>query len=438
MAPRRTGPVVVGCVASGVLASAVMVLAGPIAGAEEHVITGTTLLLSGGSWGLLAVVAEFQLNQPQRWAAALAGFLVCAGAALLIAAPGDRVLNALGWIWPLLFLALIARIATRVRRQLPGRSRKWIVYPMLTAYALCAVGGFAQTIGETLDQRAHAAPGERVDVGRHRLHLHCEGSGSPVVILESALGETAAYWEWVAPAVASHTTVCSYDRAGRGWSDAATIDQDGTAVATDLHTLLYRADVMGPFVLVGHSTGAQYVRIFAGRYPEEIAGMVLLDAQPAEAFEGLPGYSRFYSMLRPASAIAPSLARLGVARVLYPFFPARPSSVPDLLRAQHVSPRLYRSLRDEVAQLPTSLAEARSFQNLGDRPLVVVTATTNAMAGWLPLQDRMATLSRNSSHRLVPHAHEELVTDPAGARSSIEAIRDAVDAVRSNTPFTRQ
>src|SRR4029079_8347772 len=109
---------------------------------------------------------------------------------------------------------------------------------------------------------------------------------------------------------------CVYDRAGRGWSEAAPEAQDGVAVATDLHALLNRAGVTGPFVLVGHSSGAQYVRIFAGRYPEALAGMVLLDGQPAEAFEGLPAYPGFYNRFRRIFALLPSLARLGVARVI--------------------------------------------------------------------------------------------------------------------------
>jgi hypothetical protein len=94
---------------------------------------------------------------------------------------------------------------------------------------------------------------------------------------------------------------------------------------------------------------------------------------------------------------------------------------------------LYRSLRDEFAELPTSLAQARSFQNVGDRPLVVITAARDALAGWLPLQDSMATLSTNSSHRAVPYTHDALVTDHTAAHVSTQAIRDVVHAVRSST-----
>jgi pimeloyl-ACP methyl ester carboxylesterase len=89
------------------------------------------------------------------------------------------------------------------------------------------------------------------------------------------------------------------------------------AVATDLHILLDRGRVPGPLVLVGHSSGAEYVRIFAGRYPEQVAGMVLLDGQPADAFESLPSFPVFYGGFRRVSAPLPSLARLGVGRLLY-------------------------------------------------------------------------------------------------------------------------
>lgn len=91
-----------------------------------------------------------------------------------------------------------------------------------------------------------------------------------------------------APILLQSARVCVYDRPGRGWSDPVSIAQDGGAVAADLHTLLIRASVPGPFVLVGHSSGAQYVRIFGGRYPDQVAGMVLLNGQTADAFEGLP------------------------------------------------------------------------------------------------------------------------------------------------------
>lgn len=430
MPTSRLGRIVLGCLAGGVLLSLVLVV-GPVAGAEEHVITGTVLLTSAASWAILAALSIQWTSQPQRWAAVLAGFLALAGACLVLFAPDGSALDMLGWVWPPTMFVVVAVSAVRARGHLQSRTRRWMVYPLLGVYGLSAVGGGVQTMAEAIDRRTHTAPGQLVDVGGHRLHLLCAGAGAPTVILESGLGESAAYWGWIATAVARDTTVCTYDRAGRGWSDAAPASQDGVTVAKDLHTLLERAQVPGPFVLVGHSSGAQYVRVFAGRYPELVAGMVLLDGQPAEAFEGLPAFPAFYAVLRRVCALLPSLARLGVGRLLsHGGVDGLPPASREMQRFSDSSARGARSLRDEVIELPTALAQARTFQSLGDRPLVVVTATKDAMAGWLPLQDRMATLSTNSSHRAVPHTHDALVTDRAAAEASIQAIRDVLRAVR--------
>jgi len=435
MESRQIGRIVTACLVGGLVVALALVL-GPVAGAQEHVITGTILLTFAASWALLATLSMRWTNQPQRWALAPGIFMALAGAALLVFAPNGEIVDALGWVWPPLFLALLAGTIVRVHRDLHSHWRFWLVYPLLVVYALCALGGEYETIRESLDRRI-AAPGQLVDVGGHQLHLRCAGSGTPTVLLESGLGETGGYWGWISPAVAGDTRVCVYDRAGRGWSDPVSAPQDSVAVATDLHMLLDRAQVPGPFVLVGHSSGAQYVRIFAGRYPEQVAGMVLLDGQPAEAFDGLPSYRMFYSAFHRIYAVLPTLARVGVGRVVVQSDPALPADARDMHRDHHQSARLYRSVRDEFEELPTALAQARSFQSLGDRPLVVVTAGQDSQAGWLPLQQRMTALSTNSSHRVVPYTHDALVTDQTAAQTSIHAIRDVVHAVRFNIPLDK-
>jgi pimeloyl-ACP methyl ester carboxylesterase len=438
MTTQPIGRIVVGCLTAGVLVALALVTVGPVAGAQEYLITGTVLLAFAASWASLATLSILRTEQPQRWAALPAGFLAAAGAALIVFAPNGGALEMLGWVWPPLLVGLVAAAAIRAHQDLHSRTRGWVVYPLLAVYALSALGGGYQTVAEFLDRRTHHAPGELVDVGGHRLHLLCVGSGTPTVILESGLGEAAAYWGWIATAVARDTKVCAYDRAGRGWSDPAGAAQDGIAVATDLQRLLDRAHVTGPFVLVGHSSGAQYVRIFAGRYPEQVAGMVLLDGQPPEVFESLPIFPVFYTVFRRVSALLPSVARLGVGRLLYHGgFDGLPAEARDMERFTDSSARAARSLRDEFAELPTALAQARAFQNLGDRPLVVVTAARDAEAGWLPLQDKLATLSTNSSHRVVPYTHDALVMDQTAAQASIGAVRDVVHAVRFTRPLEK-
>jgi pimeloyl-ACP methyl ester carboxylesterase len=258
--------------------------------------------------------------------------------------------------------------------------------------------------------------------------------GAPTVVLEAGLGETAASFAWISSAIARDTTVCVYDRLGRGWSDRASVPQVGLAVARHLHALLDRGHVRPPFVLVGYSSGAAYVRIFASEYPEAVAGMVLLDGQPPDAFEGLPDYPAFYGRLRRATALLPLLARAGVGRlVFHRGFTSLPAEARDAQRLHYSSVRHWHGLRDEVAVLPASLAQARSLRSLGTRPLIVLTAARNALDGWLPLQEQMASLSTNSRHRVVPYTHEELVSDRAAAVASSTAIRDVVQAVRSGT-----
>jgi pimeloyl-ACP methyl ester carboxylesterase len=437
MTTSHLGRTVVGCLAVGPVA-ALLLVAGPLAGAKDFVVTGSLLLAFACSWALLFARSTRWSALPQRWALLPAGFLALAGAGILASAPSGEAIDALGWVWPPVLIGVLIATVVGVRRQLHSRARVWVVYPMLAAYAVSAVGGGYQTISESRDRRTFAARGQLVDVGRRRLHLNCIGTGTPTAVLESGLGELSAYWGWIAPEVARDTRVCTYDRAGRGWSDPAGVRQDGIALAADLHALLERGGVTGPYVLVGHSSGAQYVRIFAGRYPDAVAGMVLLDGQPAEVLERLPHFSLFHRVFRRVFTGFLPLARFGVGRLLYhDDFANLPSPARAMEQFDASSSRAARSLRDEFEELPASLHEAHEFHSLGNLPLVVVTAASGAQAGWLPLQDEMATLSTNSSHRVVPYTHDELITDRAASKVSSRAIRDVIHAVRFTAPLKK-
>lgn len=433
MSTLTIGRIVIGCLTAGPLVGLALIV-GPLAGEHEHVIAGAALVACASSWALLAVLSTYWTSLPQRWAALPAGVVGLAGLGLVVFAPSSVGIDALGWVWPPLVLALLAWTVVQVHRHLHSRTRLWLAYPLLGAYALGALGSGYQTVSEWLEYRRNVPPGQLVDVGGHRLHLRCHGVGTPTVVLEAGLGETAASFAWISSAVARDTTVCVYDRVGRGWSDPAPVPQDGLAVARDLHAVLDRGRVRPPFVLVGYSSGAAYVRIFASQYPGAVAGMVLLDGQPPEAFDSLPDYPAFYSRFRRATVLLPTLARVGVGRlVFHGGFESLPAEARDMQRLHYSSARHWRSLRDEFAALPTSLAQARSLRSLGARPLIVLTAAKNALDGWRPLQERMATLSTNSRHRVVPYTHEELVSDKVAAVASSNAIREVVQAVRSGT-----
>jgi len=435
----RVGLIVAGSLITGFVVALVLVI-GPFGGAQEHVIMGTALLGWALGWALLAVLSIRWSDQPQRWAVVPAALMALAGASFLVFRPDANAMNLLGWIWPLALIALAVWMTVQARRTLRSITRRLILYPLFVGLVVAGVGGGYETIQEQVDRSTTAMPGHLVDVGGRRLYVQCSGSGSPTVVLVSGLAETSVYWGgWIAPAVAQNTTVCAYDRAGQGWSDPPASPQDGAAVATDLHTLLVNAQIPGPYVLVGHSTGGAYARVFAARYPDQVAGMVFLDSQPNEAFTGLPDFPSQYSTLRRASALFPSLARLGVFRLVNQFA-SDPLPVPtrDEERAAVSTASLNRIQRDEFAELPMTLKEAAALTTLGGQPLIVITAGKGAQAGWLPLQDKMTGLSTNSDHRVLPDTdHPGVVHDKAGAAVASQAILDVVASVRSGGPLPK-
>jgi pimeloyl-ACP methyl ester carboxylesterase len=246
---------------------------------------------------------------------------------------------------------------------------------------------------------------------------------------------------WIAPAVADHTRVCVYDRAGRGWSDPSDNTQDGEQIATDLHTLLHRAHVPGPYVLAGHSFGGLYVRIFAARYPNEVAGMVLIDSTGS----ALPASTSAQSwgpddILARASVLASTSARLGVGRLigLGGGYGTLPPQSADEVRAKIATSTSLRSTIDEFLQANASEHEAATLTNFGDKPLVVLTAGSGSNAAWMAAQDKTATLSTNSVHRVVDGAsHPDLILKQADAAVTAQAIIDVVSSVRSNQPLVK-
>ncbi len=151
----------------------------------------------------------------------------------------------------------------------------------------------------------------------HRLHLDCRGQGGPTVVLFNGLGEISASWARITDEVGATTRVCAYDRAGQGWSeDAEQSPGRRRPPPQDLHLLLAAAGEEGPYVLVGHSIGGPYALTYAAQYPEQVAGMVLLDSSSPEQFTAIPNYAGQYPMMRRGLALLPTLARLGLSRAV--------------------------------------------------------------------------------------------------------------------------
>jgi pimeloyl-ACP methyl ester carboxylesterase len=216
---------------------------------------------------------------------------------------------------------------------------------------------------------------------------------------------------WIAPDVARTTRICVYDQAGHGRSDAATGNH--ADAARDLHVLLARRRIAGPYVLAGHSLGGAFALSYTHRYPAQVAGLVLLDSM-------YPQQSNAFAGMGPLLAVVPTLARTGLARLLFDAKDGEPVEQAGQI------------VRD-IADMPAELNRAARATTLGDLPLAVVTAGRDYQAGWLGHQDALARLSSSTVHRIVAGStHVSLIDDRADAAQSSRAIRDIVRAARES------
>jgi hypothetical protein len=156
-----------------------------------------------------------------------------------------------------------------------GRRLRLVAAAILS---LTGAGAVYQHFATTRERAMHPPPGRLLDVGGCRLHLQSAGSGTPTVVLEAGLGGISSAWAWVQSETAEFSHVVSYDRAGLGWSGSDTSPKTAKQVAQRLRSLLQSANTTPPYVLVGHSMGGLFVRVFADLFPKDVAGLVLVDA----------------------------------------------------------------------------------------------------------------------------------------------------------------
>jgi len=432
IAPRtrsRIALVVFGSIALGFVLGLLLTLV-VFAGGEESQITGSALLALGAGFMLLALASSRFTDQPQRWALAPGVAAAVIGLAILLFAPGNRVLGLAGWVWPVLLLVLVGWSFWGARRSLRNWSRRALLYPALFVLLLVAIGGAYETVAEATSSNP-APAGRTYLVNGHRLYLNCVGAGSPTVVLFNGLGERTPSWAWVQRALSSTTRVCAFDRAGQGWSGAAPGRQDGHELASDAHGLLQAAGISGPYVLAGHSTGGTYALVYAAQYPQQVSGVALIDSATPYQFD-LPDYPTFYSLWRRVSALLPSLSRAGFGRlVLDTGFATLPPDARDQLRAFASEPRELRANNAEFAELRTVFDQAKALTSLDGKPLGVVSADVGQQAGWAEAQAKLAQLSSNSVHRTAHGAtHEALLENERFAAITSRAIIDVVRATR--------
>jgi pimeloyl-ACP methyl ester carboxylesterase len=270
-----------------------------------------------------------------------------------------------------------------------------------------------------------------VDVGGYRLHINCVGTGSPTVVIESGWGDWSAAWSsWVQPAAARTTRVCTYDRAGYGFSEPGPLPRTAERFAQELHTLLHEAGIPGPYVLAGHSMGGLTVRLYAHEYPTDVAGVVLIDSMSPSAAEA----SEETNQTSDGDGILRLPARIGLLRLLTrPLGLSAPVSpeVAGAYNASSVTPSYVQTyFLDEGRGMPASLAQAGRVSTLGDIPLIVLSRGLDQQPQWMARQAELLRLSSNSQQLFATHSGHNIEFDDP--ESAVGAIAQMVEHVRGH------
>jgi pimeloyl-ACP methyl ester carboxylesterase len=299
----------------------------------------------------------------------------------------------------------------------------------LVVFVLLA-GVIYQFVATKIDAyRWYPPPSEMVDVGGSSMHLHCTGEEgrAPTVVMDSGLGGTVLDWQLVQPGVAKFARVCSYDRGGMGWSDPGAQPRTSQQIVEELHALLNNAEVEGPYVLVGHSFGGTNVQLYASQYPDEVAGMVLVDSATedemletlTEELQGSPGWNKF-------------LATIGVTRLPYTL-----GGETDERTAISTHRKDTYEVADEMTSWEESFEQRRASPlSLGDKPLIVLTAGAFQVppdAG-IPQEQKDSFLEARSEFQADLPLHsqnsERIIAEDSGHYIQLERPDLVIDAIR--------
>jgi pimeloyl-ACP methyl ester carboxylesterase len=312
-----------------------------------------------------------------------------------------------------------------------------IVLALLVILLILATAGFLyENISEARDRRFNAMGGKLVDLGGRKMHINCSGESSPTVILNSGLGDSSLSWHKVQPEIAKFTRVCSYDRAGLGYSDPSSRPRTSRAIAEELHDLLQAAGVAPPYVIVGHSMGGFDVRLYTSMYPQEVVGMILVDASHPDQENRFPAELKNMegSWQREAQFIAHTMP-FGVPRVL---------GLCDegaIDRAADCNGHTARERLAEIRAFAESATQAAATGPFGDLPLAVLSHDPDKPSNDLPpelsksvnklwetMQEDLARLSTRSKQTVAKNSGHYIQMDRPDV--VIDAVRNVVDQSR--------
>jgi len=326
----------------------------------------------------------------------------------------------------------------------PAPSHPWLrrIVRGLLAFilALVAVGILYQNIAATRDRRQNPMAGRMVDVGGSRMHIDCTGEGGPAVVLESGLGDSYVSWRKVQPQIAKFTRVCSYDRAGLGYSDSSSRPRTSKVIAEELHGLLQAAGIVPPYVLVGHSMGGYDVRLYASLFRNEVAGMVLVDASHPEQENRFPPELKHMegTWHREAEFLEYTMP-FGIPR-LFGFCDNDP-----VQRAAECDWHAAREGVEEMKAFPESASQTAATGVLGDIPLIVLSHDPNKPSADLPadlakptndawekMQEELAHLSTHGTQMIAKNSSHYIQIDRPDV--VIDAVRALVEQSRQTQP----
>ncbi len=332
----------------------------------------------------------------------------------------------------------------------PIKSRsvlRWLGYALggfiVIILLLAAIGATYQSIESSRDRRMNPPPGRFVDVGGHKMHLDCTGQGAPTVVLESGLWDDWVVWYKVQPAISKFTQVCSYDRAGLGFSDPRPDQQpDSRNIAHNLHTLLANAGVNPPYVLVGHSLGGIHILVYQNLYPADVVGMVLVDSgHPDQENRVPPEMKKIQSRLYFKSKFWGLVLPLGLTRLMG----ACGGGPPEIRAMQRTVGCRWQTVKAREAEVNAIGASSvgRHAGSLGSIPLVVLSRDPEKGAApglipaelsrrfevqWSQMQEELVHLSTNGSRVVATGSTHYVQMDRPDV--VIAAIQKVVDADR--------
>ncbi|PCJ66608.1 MAG: alpha/beta hydrolase [Candidatus Hydrogenedentota bacterium] len=306
-------------------------------------------------------------------------------------------------------------------------------------FFLLLLGAMYQSGSMFMDSRKFPPPGEMVDIGGHSLHMITTGDGPYTIVLEAGSGGTSLDWSRVQPELSEFARVFSYDRAGMGWSEPGTEPRTSQQIATDLHALLSKSNVEPPYILVGHSFGGLNVRMFAAEYPDEVAGLVLIDSIHEDFFERMPEGTRegTAAQLKMLS-MGHTFSFTGIPRIFFPPLATQglPPETQAAVNALGFHPKTYKTIYEEATVFEDSANQVRHDTRFDqDLPLLVLSrsvseqwpANANPEKIWSELQTDLTKISNNSKQIVVEDCgHYIHIEKPAIV---VQAIKDFIEKI---------